>query len=301
VTEPGALALAALAALALLVGCSTDKSPATTHRSTDSSAELTRAETIAWARAIDPCALLDRDLLGKLGSDVTVGTSGRSTDCSASVETGSGTTLTVNLAIAFLPNDFRTSSLGEFITLDGVDALRINAVDTLPEGQRAQLVVGSCSYDLAFEHSIAVRMRVSAPRDQDACAPAEKIAKQVIATWPARPPQGTSPDTVVTALTAAEPCAVVPKLRQKHDVKFEWPEQSLNGCFLTLDGSEVLVSYDYRPTALPPGEHEQIVGAEFTAMVAGRKGPVVPVIDVSTESASAATEVLTAAAQTLAR
>ncbi len=262
---------------------------------------MTRGEAVAWAQAIDPCALLDRGMLEGLGADVKIGTGSHSTECDASVSADSGKPLRVDLAIAFVPNDFRTSPLGELVTLDGVEVRRIDAVDSVPADQRDQLVESSCSYDLAFDHSIAVRMRVSAPRSQDACAAGERIAKGVIATWPSHPAQETSPDTVATVLTGAQPCAVVPVLQASHDVTFDWSEQSLTSCFLTVDGSDVVVSYDYRPTDLPPGEHELVVGEEFTGMGTGEKIKVVPVIDVSTESLPIATEVMAAAARTAGR
>ena len=219
--------------------------------------EMSRADTIAWARGIDPCALIDRDALQTLGSVTAIGTAGQSTDCEAVIERD-GAKTSVSWAVAFLPTDFQTSTLGILETIDGKQVRKISAAAAYPPEQVAQLVESPCSYDIPFENAIAVRMRVSAPRDRDGCADGLPLVRDVLKNQPAQPKQGSSPATTTTVLTAAQPCASIPDLQQSHTVVFDWTDQSLNSCFLTIEGDEALVTFGYRTPI------DVVTGAEST-------------------------------------
>jgi hypothetical protein len=301
-----------LAAVAFLVGsCS---STSTTERE-PSPPDLTRAEAITWARDIDPCALIDRDELESLGTVTATGTSGLSTDCEAVVDDGTDHGIGISWAVSFTPDDFHTAPFGAIENIDGVEARRIDSAEEQPAHQHEELVESRCNYDVPFENSIAVRMSVSMARDRDACTVGEQLVRNVISNWPEHPRQGSSPDTAVTVLTTAAPCAAVPELQQSHTVVFDWRNQSLNTCFLTIDGIDALVSFDYRELeqvtldAEPAkfGDREgysevyggttfarAVVGGEFDGALATRERRLVPVVEVNGDNTAAVFAVTTA-------
>lgn len=316
------------AVVMLVASCSTTTSttPATPSSPPPTSGPtprpLSRAETITWARGIDPCALIEPSHLEALGTVKAFGTSANSTSCEAVVDDGTSRGIDVSWSIAFAPFDFLTSSLGALEEIDGVKARRIDAASTLTPEVRAQLVESTCSYDVAFENDIAVRMQVSMERDRDACATADPLARAVISTWPEHPTQGSSPHTTVTALTDAAPCAVVPTLQQSRKVSFDWKDQSLTSCFFTVDGTELLVTFDYRPPeqltfeAEPTkfGNHDgyrkvhegttftdAIVGDGFDGVDAGHPSRLVPIVAVNGDDATVVSDVTTAVVNQLPR
>ncbi|MGA5540926.1 DUF3558 family protein [Mycobacterium sp. NPDC051198] len=313
------------AVVMLVAGCSTTTSTTPTAPSSTSGPTprpLSRAETITWARGIDPCALIEPSHLEALGTVTEFGTSANSTSCEAVVDDGSSRGIDVFWSVAFVPFDFLTSSLGSLEEIDGVKARRIDAASTLTPEVRAQLVESACSYDVAFENDIAVRLRVSMERDRDACATANPLARAVISTWPEHPTQGSSPHTSVTALTDAAPCAVVPTLQESRKVSFDWKDQSLTSCFFTVDATEVLVTFDYRsresvaaeaePTKF--GDHDgyrkvhegttfadAVVGDDFDGVDAGHPSRLVPVVAVDGDDAAVVSDVTTAVVNQLPR
>ncbi|MGV0815654.1 DUF3558 family protein [Mycolicibacterium boenickei] len=307
---------AALSAATLLAaGCSTATGPSTAPSTTSSvPTGLSRAEAITWARGIDPCALIEPSQLEALGTVSAVGTSANSTSCEARVDDGTERGIVVGWSTAFTPFDFLTSALGTLEEIDGRKARRIDAASTLAPAVRDQLVESDCSYDMAFENDIAVRMNVSMERDRNACATAEPLARAVISAWPEQPPQGTSPDTTVTVLTDASPCAVVPELQKSRKVTFDWKDQSLTTCFFTVDGADVLVGFDYRARELVTmdtepttfGDHagyretvqettfaRAIVGDEFGGVDSGRQRQLLPLVEVNGDDAAVVSDVMT--------
>lgn len=312
----------------LAASCSTTTSTTTETPSSPSSAAapapqtLPRARAITWARGIDPCALIEPSHLEALGTVKAFGTSANSTSCEAAVDDGTTHGIDVSWSVAFVPFDFLTSSLGSLEEIDGVKARRIDTASTLAPEVRTQLVESACSYDVAFENDIAVRMRVSMERDRDACATANPLARAAISTWPEHPTQGSSPHTSVTALTDAAPCAVVPALQESQKVSFDWKDQSLTSCFFTVDATEVLVTFDYRsresvaadaePTKF--GDHDgyrkvhegttfaaAVVGADFDGVDAGRPSRLVPVVAVDGDDAAVVSDVTTTVVNQLPR
>ncbi|MGV0742284.1 DUF3558 family protein [Mycolicibacterium sp. XJ870] len=302
------------AVILLAVGCSTATDTSTTPSKTAAApAALAPAEAITWARGIDPCALIDRQTFESFGTVSAIGTSSNSTSCEARVDDGTERGIAVSWSIALAPNDFLTSTLGTIVDIDGVKARRTDAASTLAPEVRDQLVESACNYDIAFENGIAVRMRVSMERDRNACATGESLVRAVISEWPEHPEQGSSPNTTVTVLTDASPCAVVPTLQQPREVVFDWKGQSLTSCSFTVDGTEVLVSFDYRARELVTtganpatfGDHagysevfqgttfaRATVGEEFDGVEAGRQSRLVPVVEVNGEDTAVVFDVM---------
>ncbi|WKG05843.1 DUF3558 family protein [Mycolicibacterium sp. HK-90] len=300
----------------LAAGCSTATAPPTTPpRTTPVPMTLSRAEAITWARGIDPCALIAPDQLAALGTVNAVGTSSNSTSCAAHVDDGTDRGVDVNWAIAFVPNDFQTAPVGSLEQIDGRQVRRTDVASAFEPSVRDQLVESACTFDVAFENEIAVRMRVSTARDRDACAAGDPLARAVISAWPGQPRQGSSPDTTVTVVTDAAPCAVVPELQKSRQVTFDWKDQSLTSCFFTVDGTEILLTFDHqRPELVAGGAdrtkfgqhsgyrkvHDEttfagaIVGDEFDGVVSGRVTRVVPAVDVNGDDSAVVSDVMTA-------
>ncbi|WP_162625581.1 DUF3558 family protein [Mycolicibacterium llatzerense] len=306
-----------VAAAAMLAGCATTTSTTTgTPPSTATTApqSMSRAEAITWARGIDPCALLDRDTLASMGAVSAYGTSSSSTACAAHVDDRTSHGVDMRWSIAFVPTDFATAPLGTLEEIDGVRVRKIDPAAALPPEMRGQLVESACSVDLALENAIAVRMLVSTHRDRNACTTGRQLVPAVLSAWREHSRQGRSPNTTVTVLTVAAPCAVVPDLQKARSVAFDWNDQSLNTCFFKLDGNGVLVSLDYRPrdqislgSPATFGGHaghrevsgsttfdRVVVGAEFTGVDAGHEARLVPVVEVSGDNADAVSDVMTA-------
>lgn len=301
-----------LTALTLLVGgCSTTDSATP---SAAPAADLPRPDAITWARGIDPCALLDTATFESYGPVDAFGTSSNSTSCEAHADDGASRGLRVSWSIADLPTDFHTAELGSLVDVDGVRVRQVDAASAMTPDLRDQLVESSCGHDIPFENSIAVRMSVSMDPDHDACEVGEALTRKVIDEWPKHPKQGSSPNTTVTVLTAAFPCAVVPVLQESRNVGFDWDDQSLNSCFFTVDGTGVLVSFDHRPDALASpdatptrfGDRDgfvdqvaatalAVVGTEFDGVVAGSKTRLVPAVEVSGDDSAVNAAVMTAA------
>lgn len=302
----------------LVTSCSTTTpTTETTPSSTSIPAPqaLSRAEAITWARGIDPCALIARDRLAALGTVNAVGTSASSTSCAAHVDDGTERGITVDWAIAFVPNDFQTSSAGTLENIDGRQVRRTDVASAFEPAVREQMVESACTYDIAFENEIAVRMRLSMERDRDACATAEPLARAVISAWPGQPRQGSSPDTTVTLVTDTAPCTVVPELQKSRQVRFDWKDQSLTSCFFTIDGTEILLTFDHQrrelvSTGADPtkfGKHSgyrkaydgttfagAIIGEEFDGVFAGRISRLVPAVDVNGDDSAVVSDVMTA-------
>nr|WP_066896685.1 DUF3558 family protein [Mycolicibacterium houstonense] len=257
-------AVAVLAASCSTTTSTTEATPPST--STPAPQALSRAEAITWARGIDPCALIARDRLAALGTVNAVGTSASSTSCAAHVDDGTERGITVDWAIAFVPTDFQTSSAGTLENIDGRQVRRTDVAAAFDPAVREQMVESACTYDVAFENEIAVRMRLSMERDRDACAA-------------------------------------------------DWKDQSLTSCFFTVDGTEILLTFDHQRTELVStgadptkfGKHSgyrkaydgttfagAIIGEEFDGVFAGRVSRLVPAVDVNGDDSAVVSDVMTA-------
>ncbi|WP_301123875.1 hypothetical protein [Mycolicibacterium fortuitum] len=291
-----AFALASILVVLLIAGCSTPSGDPAPH--------LTREAAIAWARGIDPCALVDRGALASLGPITTVGTSGRSTACEAALEDTAA-----SWSLILQSNEFH---VGSQVRIDGVTVRKVDAAELLPPLQRYMLIRRTCSYDVPFENSIAVRVQVTAPLEQDACGMGRPLVRSVLANWPKHPAQGSSPDTTLTPLTDALPCAAVPALKESHRVVMAVADQTLNTCVFTVEGAKVEIRFGYRDrdeagSAARPatfGPHSGSVevsdggalarvemGSAFTGVQAGPRR-LVPSVDVRGDDAATVSVVM---------
>ncbi len=306
----------ALTAVSLGTGCTTTE-PAARTASAPAPApapkNLSRQDTIIWASGIDPCALIERDKLTALGSISAFGTASSPASCAAHMDDGTDRGVDVRWSIALTPSDFLTTPMGTLKEIEGIQIRQIDSASAVPPEVRGQLVESGCSIDIPFENGIAVRMSVSMARDHNACSTGEGLARAVVAKWPSQPAQGSSPNTAVTVLTQAAPCAVVPELQKTQLVKLDWKDQSLGGCFFNVNGSDVLLLFDYRTrehvtinaqattfggrpgyTSTDRGTTfaTAIVGNEFTGVEAGRETRLVPVVEMNGDNAAVVSDVM---------
>jgi len=229
------------------------------------------------------------------------------------MDDGTDRGIDVDWSIAFTPTDFLTTPLGTLTEIDGTRIRQIDSASALPPEARGQLVESGCSIDLPFENDIAVRMSVSMARDRNACTSGEPLVRAVLSKWPSQPAQGSAPNTTVTVLTRAAPCAVVPEVQKDPGVVFDWKDQSLSSCFFKLGSTDLLVSFDYRTrehatinaqattfggrpgyTSTDRGTTfaTAIVGDEFTGVGTGRETRLVPVVEVTGDNPAAASDVM---------
>lgn len=261
--------------------------------------QMTREQTIAWARGIDPCALVDRKAMQSLGGRTGIATSDESTMCEATIDATS-----VRWSITFRPTDFDTSpAFGPVQQIDGAQVRKVKTSGT------------QCAYTVALESELAVTMSIVTDQDRNACNDGEPLIKNLVANWSKYPRQGSSPSTVVTALTNTTPCVFVDQMRTSHTVEFDWAQQELNTCTLRLDGVDVQLRFGHSdPAGLAAaqparfGEHDgfvdtaqatttarAVVGDQFTGISRGKTTVLAPIITVSgNEAATVAAVMITA-------
>ncbi|MEU1980897.1 peptidase [Nocardia sp. NPDC019395] len=180
-------------------------------------------------REIDVCALLPRDTLGDLGlgdiQSVTVGLD----SCRAGLgNAGEATTLTwhTTLLPALTPSRGISRQLGD------VSALLVPGRDGDPR---------ACGATVRFPAGAAFYLGLSVP-NRDSCAVADGLLPGMVDRWRQSPPQGTSPDTVITVLLGADPCAVRAKLTGTADTD----QRRLTQCLFRYRDETVTVAYEYR-------------------------------------------------------
>lgn len=190
-----------------------------------------RAAVAQATREIDVCALLPRDTLtgldlGEIRS-VTVGLN----SCRAALgRAAARETATLTWHTTSLPT--LTPGRGVHKQLGDVDVLLVSARDNDPR---------SCGATARFPAGAAFYLDLSVP-DRDSCEIADRLLPGMLERWRQSPAQGTSPDTVATALLGADPCAVRTRLTGTVDAD----RRGLNQCLFDYRGETVTVSYEYR-------------------------------------------------------
>lgn len=267
--------LLALVAAALLtaVACG-DSSSAGSDPRTNASPPPgdSRSETITWAREVDPCALLDPAELREFGDKVLVGTSAMTSSCEAVIDGGPAKQIGLEVRIGFAPQ-IDSVAQGSTLQIDGHSVHRIDVRDTVPQAQRGQLTQSECDYRIPVENGLGVSVSIKMERDGDPCGAGDKLMPSVLRQWFEHPEQGSSPATAVTALTALPtPCVGLVELQATHKVEFNWQEQTLDTCYLTVDGSSTLISLEYRERELITSGAQEIRIGERLAYQSENQG-----------------------------
>ncbi|MGY2032248.1 hypothetical protein [Nocardia gipuzkoensis] len=284
-----------------------------------------RQEAIVWSRAIDPCALIDRQALQSLGRDLLVGVSGIPSVCETVIDGGperGGVDVKWNIGPAWLDPESFTS--GNFVEIDGKRIYRTDRYTGLSPEERAEVGESGCDYFISYDKFVLATLSVSMVPSAQICSPPEALVRSMMANVARQPKQGTSPDTAVTALTGmTSPCMVVSDLQVDHRVELAWERQtSGDKCILTVDGARVTIDLQYRERATIPAEARQksfegytgfeyergdgtfidlVVGEAFSAVQDRRSARLVPIIRVLSRNPSVAQAVASAALQHLPR
>lgn len=206
-----------------------------------------RLEVLHRARAIDACALIPRAELAKLGAIRTV-ESNQPDSCKAemgSEEDHKGTELQWAVVVGTVQQGAKTTET----TIDGTNVLLGDNRENVPEALRDKLLERKCTAMAQFPAGAVLMMFVTTPLDTDACRLAERLLHPAIAAWQQEPRHGTSPDTIRTVLTDADPCDVLPKL----GATVNPTDRRMRTCDFTYRGDDVSVSYGYDDEKIIPG------------------------------------------------
>ncbi|MEV2220007.1 hypothetical protein AB0E01_09035 [Nocardia vinacea] len=261
-----------------------------------------RQEALTWSRAIDPCALVDRQVLASLGNDLQIGVSSGPSVCDAVVGGGperGGAEVMWFIGPTWLS---RPPGQAEVVEIDGKQVHRTDRYMGLSSQERAELGENGCDYFIPYGTSVQAILTVSTASGTQACSPGEPLVRSMLANVARQPKQGTSPDTAITALTGtATPCVVVPQLEPDHRVEFTWEGQMNDKCTLTADGAHVEIGFEYRERATIPVQARQqeydrytgfeyerhgdtvvdlVVGEEFSGVQDRRSARLVPIVTV---------------------
>jgi hypothetical protein len=200
--------LAASAALALpATGCQSDNEAAATDRVWFDTAttDAQRWELMRRIREVDPCALVPRATLEEHGAVREVHLGGPViTGCAASLDQGADQPTSIKWSLVKAPP---SSAVDETRRVGDV------AVEILePGGTDSGGDLSNCWVTAQFPSLVQIFLTVKAAPTVDTCALGDSLIDTAIAQLPASPAYGTSPDSVRTALTGADPCEILPRI-----------------------------------------------------------------------------------------
>ncbi len=162
------------------------------------------SEVFQRIRTVDPCALVPRSALEEQGTvdDVQVG--GQTIHgCRANLDAaGSPVEATWSLAWAPASSSVRETRL--------VGEVKVEVLS--PEDLGSTAEPKQCWVTAEFPSMAQIVLTVQAPTPADPCAIANALIDTAIEQLPDSPGYGTSPDSVRTVLTGADPCEALPKL-----------------------------------------------------------------------------------------
>lgn len=193
------------------------------------------------ARALDVCALLPAEDLAQVG-EFSVRTSGPGACEATAVATPSEET-TVKWSVAVEPAPESEMPYGTTKKVGDATVWTVSDADTRPGVDPAQLTSRSCSATVRYPSTAHFFLQADTQPGTDPCPIIEQLLPTALRQWAAEPATGTSPDTVVTALTGQDPCAVP----RATDGAVLAANQTLWTCGFTFRGDEILVEYKYQP------------------------------------------------------
>ncbi|MCP2317162.1 hypothetical protein APR12_002502 [Nocardia amikacinitolerans] len=200
-----------------------------------------RWEVLRKVQAIDPCALVPRTELARIGTVNWVDVRMPSW-CEARMgptEHGKGTALSWTLSVA--PNGIKQSERGRTTKVGAVTVGTVSDLDSNPDLQ-GKLVERNCTASASFPSTAAVMIFVTTPLGTEPCPVADAVLPTILAQLDKEPQHGTSPDTPRTALLGRDPCAVTnelgvtPVVADQRDWKCSFPYRG--------DTVEVRYTYD---------------------------------------------------------
>ncbi|WP_225732488.1 MULTISPECIES: hypothetical protein [unclassified Nocardia] len=246
-------------------------------------------EVYKRARAIEPCALIPRAELAKLGTVRSVVVTGPES-CAAqldSVKLGGSVRAQWRALAGTVEENGRvgTTKRIEDTTATVVADKDTRADKQIPAGERA------CTVSAKFPAHAGVSLAVTVPGGVEPCPVAETLTRTAVLAWKQQLRQDDPYPTVHTVLNGADPCAVTAHL----GVTVKPDRQQLYVCALPYGGTEYAVLYEYQAQrAIENGipiqigdrtvfRHESNGAVYFEAQVGppfadGEDGPQVPAV-----------------------
>ncbi|MBL1075225.1 hypothetical protein JK358_12560 [Nocardia sp. 2] len=245
--------------LLAIAGCAKDAEPARPagYWFTEPQDDDQRLEVLRRARGIDPCALVPRAELEKLGAVRSV-VNDQPDSCEAgigSAEYYKGIELDWAVVVATVQKGQKVTEK----TVDGLSVMVADERDALPKEQFEKLVERNCTVTGQFPAGAALMLFVSTPLGTEPCPVGESILRTAAAEWVREPQRGTAPETARTVLTSADPCDVLPAL----GITVNPADRRMRTCDFTYRGGEVSVRYEYE-------EQDMILGDEPTTLPGSR-------------------------------
>ncbi len=224
-----------------------------------------RLEILRRVRAIDPCALVPRADLTKVGKLLTIETRGPSS-CEAtfdSTESGKGTSISWSIGVA--PTGYGWTEA----TRQQVDGITVGVLDDLRGAPpREGLLDRTCLATAAFANTVTLPVTVRTPLGTEPCPAAQTALARAMGGLATEPPQGTSPDTARTVLHGKDPCDVAKPLGATVSVL----DSRVWSCQLTVGGATVDIDYEYEYQDLVVMDKTLFVVNGHTAYGAGQTG-----------------------------
>ncbi|MFE5477320.1 hypothetical protein ACFQ9R_16585 [Nocardia sp. NPDC056541] len=197
-----------------------------------------RLELLRRLRAIDPCALIPRTDLAKIGTLLAVENDGPN-KCEAtfdSTESGKGTS--VSWAIGVAPTGYGWGQSRR----EEVDGITVGVLRDLDNGPQVEGQLDrSCLATAAFANTTTLPVHVRTPLGTEPCPAAQSALARAMGGLAAEPAQGTSPDTPRTALHGKDPCEVATAL----DTAVTVLDLRIWSCQFTFRGAAIDVDYGY--------------------------------------------------------
>ncbi|WP_459545852.1 hypothetical protein [Nocardia sp. X0981] len=311
--------LGRLVALCLLLGCLTacgtgagDVRDAGGYRLTESATDTDRLELLRRARAVDPCALLPREVLAEFGTVLRVFNDAPSS-CTATLDSDELRERT-RFRLAFFVRDPGVPSHEEGAPVrmvDGAEVTTVRDLDRFGEEFADQLLERTCTVTAGFRSQMTFQLHNSNPLGTEPCPIGERIMDAALAAWKDEPPMGSSPDTALTVIDGVDPCAPAAAL----GVTVPADRQSMWSCEFDYHGDQISLNYRYLEENHTPGPPTFTVGAhrayrvdepgdEFVqyhgrigsaienAAEVGYMGPALPTVTVMGKDAVAVEEVV---------
>ncbi|MEV0245718.1 hypothetical protein AB0H76_03905 [Nocardia sp. NPDC050712] len=309
--------LALVAALAVVaVGCQQESpagSPLDAFWSAAAQTDDQRSEVLGRTRALDSCALLPRAKLAELGSVIRVGTKDLNR-CEAQLDVESHTkgkrvSWGVDAPLKEAPYESLAPGKGTVERIGAATVALLSDQEMDPSAAAVRDVQRTCSAQVRFPAGAGVTLAVDTPAGTEPCAFAKSVAQVIVGEWNREPRQGDSEDTVTTALTGADPCAVLPRLGPAARAT----GRELARCAVTLRDQEITLEYEYsgaeymqsgllaftvgaRPVyAVEANGYtflDAAVGTGFEPAAESASGPLLPVIHVAGADRAALEEVM---------
>jgi hypothetical protein len=231
-------------------------SPVSDYWLTDPATDADRLELLRRARNIDPCAVLSRAVLGRIGTVSAIENAG-ATACDATVNTpGPDSQSTFRIAALVVGESGPAYNPKAAMTeIDGITVTTLRDTD-VNGGHEELLTKRDCWMNAGLPSKLLLLLHATTPLGTDPCAHSKDLLWAALSEWSHEPVQGSSPDTELTVLTGNDPCAVLPSL----GVTTPADDQYLWACDFTYRAVKIHLSYMHLADGARPEQQTNSIG-----------------------------------------